>query len=319
MISCARRGLTDRRRVRRMRAGIDGDADAGLRSQRRGNAGRHARRRGRPLPGDARASARGPAASTSCERYPHRASLGAWSYQAWDTKLARETKGGTILQLCVYSPLLETDPGRASLSGACRDAGHRLRSRWLRVDDFGAYFRLLERGIDGSWPGHEAHLSGPRLALRLLRVVVWLRGAPARRRSPLLRGGHRGRPDQGAARARRRQARQPGGARPRCRSPRAGPATRSPACVTRRASSSAAATPATPPHELKRPFDADHGLALLPEPTPDDIFLDFEGDHFAQPGVREYLLGYVSARRARRRIALHAALGEDARRGAWPR
>jgi len=28
---------------------------------------------------------------------------GAWSYEACDTKLARETKAGTILQLCVYS------------------------------------------------------------------------------------------------------------------------------------------------------------------------------------------------------------------------
>ena len=36
------------------------------------------------------------------------------------------------------------------------------------------------------------------------------------------------------------------------------------------------------------------GLALLPEPTPDDIFLDFEGDHFAEAGVQEYLLGYVA-------------------------
>src|SRR5258708_2077989 len=34
------------------------------------------------------------------------ATLGAWSYEAHDTKLSRETRGGTILQLCVYSELL---------------------------------------------------------------------------------------------------------------------------------------------------------------------------------------------------------------------
>ena len=50
-----------------------------------------------------------------------------------------------------------------------------------------------------------------------------------------------------------------------------------------------------PYYELKEPFDAEHGLALLPEPTSDDIFLDFEGDHFAMEGVQEYLLGYVIA------------------------
>ena len=33
--------------------------------------------------------------------------LGDWSYEVIDTKLAHETKAGTILQLCVYSYLLE--------------------------------------------------------------------------------------------------------------------------------------------------------------------------------------------------------------------
>ncbi|TGW05494.1 nuclease, partial [Mesorhizobium sp. M2D.F.Ca.ET.145.01.1.1] len=28
--------------------------------------------------------------------------LGSWAYEAVDTKLARETKGGTVLQLCLY-------------------------------------------------------------------------------------------------------------------------------------------------------------------------------------------------------------------------
>jgi predicted RecB family nuclease len=32
--------------------------------------------------------------------------LGNWSYEAADTKLARETKGGTVLQLCLYSELI---------------------------------------------------------------------------------------------------------------------------------------------------------------------------------------------------------------------
>src|SRR6202044_3275487 len=32
--------------------------------------------------------------------------LGPWSYEIIDTKLARETKGGTVLQLCLYAELL---------------------------------------------------------------------------------------------------------------------------------------------------------------------------------------------------------------------
>jgi predicted RecB family nuclease len=32
--------------------------------------------------------------------------LGSWSYEVVDTKLARETKGSTVLQICMYSELV---------------------------------------------------------------------------------------------------------------------------------------------------------------------------------------------------------------------
>ena len=38
--------------------------------------------------------------------------LGSWSYEVHDTKLARETRGGTVLQLAVYSDLLGQVQGR---------------------------------------------------------------------------------------------------------------------------------------------------------------------------------------------------------------
>jgi uncharacterized protein len=40
--------------------------------------------------------------------------LGAWSYEALDTKLSRETKGATILQLSLYSDILGGDSGRCA-------------------------------------------------------------------------------------------------------------------------------------------------------------------------------------------------------------
>ena len=39
--------------------------------------------------------------------------LGEWSYEAIDTKLARETKAGAVLQLCLYSDLLTQTQGVA--------------------------------------------------------------------------------------------------------------------------------------------------------------------------------------------------------------
>ena len=38
--------------------------------------------------------------------------LGAWSYEIADTKLARETKAGTILQLGLYTEMLAGAQGR---------------------------------------------------------------------------------------------------------------------------------------------------------------------------------------------------------------
>lgn len=45
-------------------------------------------------------------------RVPLPSALGDWSYEVVDTKLARETKGGTVLQLCLYSDLLAAAQGR---------------------------------------------------------------------------------------------------------------------------------------------------------------------------------------------------------------
>src|SRR5690606_20258144 len=39
--------------------------------------------------------------------------LGAWSYEPLDTKLARDTRGSAILQLCAYAAILESLQGAA--------------------------------------------------------------------------------------------------------------------------------------------------------------------------------------------------------------
>ena len=46
--------------------------------------------------------------------------LGGWSYEIDDTKLARETRAGTILQLGLYSEML----GRETQSREQREADH---------------------------------------------------------------------------------------------------------------------------------------------------------------------------------------------------
>jgi predicted RecB family nuclease len=69
--------------------------------------------------------------------------LGPWSYEAWDTKLARHTKASAILQLCLYTDLLERLQGvrpaemHVALGGSAHAVEH------LRTADYLAYCRLV--------------------------------------------------------------------------------------------------------------------------------------------------------------------------------
>ena len=74
--------------------------------------------------------------------------LGPWSYEVWDTKLARHAKASAVLQLAMYSELLEAVQGRApehmhlALGGVMREKVS------FRVADYAAYHRLVARDIE---------------------------------------------------------------------------------------------------------------------------------------------------------------------------
>ena len=57
----------------------------------------------------------------------------------------------------------------------------------------------------------------------------------------------------------------------------------------------------------------EHGLSLLPEPSPGDIFFDLEGDPFVDLSGREYLFGFAwEDQTGQQRMT---ALGDDGGRG----
>ena len=68
--------------------------------------------------------------------------LGAWSYEVFDTKLARETRAATILQLCVYSCLLGELQGVRPACMHVVTPGNDFEPLSYRVDEYAAYFRL---------------------------------------------------------------------------------------------------------------------------------------------------------------------------------
>jgi len=74
--------------------------------------------------------------------------LGAWSYEPMDTKLARETKGGTILQLCLYSELLSQIQGHWPEYMHVVVPWSEFKPISYRAMDFAAYFRYVKNKLE---------------------------------------------------------------------------------------------------------------------------------------------------------------------------
>lgn len=73
--------------------------------------------------------------------------LGEWSYEVIDTKLSRETRGGTVLQLSLYSDLV------ASVQGQVPERMHVVvpwsdyKPQTFRTADYAAYYRKVKVGL----------------------------------------------------------------------------------------------------------------------------------------------------------------------------
>ncbi len=74
--------------------------------------------------------------------------FGAWSYEVIDTKLARKTKGGTVLQICLYSDLLrETQQHQPEHAYVVAPWSYFVPQKF-RVADYAAYFRKAKSAIE---------------------------------------------------------------------------------------------------------------------------------------------------------------------------
>jgi uncharacterized protein len=76
--------------------------------------------------------------------------LGDWSYEVVDTKLARETRGGTVLQLSVYSDIVSAIQGRGPECFHVVTPGDPFAHEEYRLDDFAAYYRLVRARLEGA-------------------------------------------------------------------------------------------------------------------------------------------------------------------------
>ena len=75
-------------------------------------------------------------------------SLGDWSYEVVDTKLSRETKGGTVLQLSLYSDLVAMSQGLTPQLLHVIAPWSEYQPQTFRVADFAAYCRRVRASLE---------------------------------------------------------------------------------------------------------------------------------------------------------------------------
>jgi predicted RecB family nuclease len=225
--------------------------------------------------------------------------FGNYSYEVADTKLAQETRAGTILQLGLYSELLATAQERTPEFFKVVTPSPEHPVHTFRVNDYSAYVRLVRDQLLSTVALTSAEIFAQHYPepVELCHICPWSGLCIAKRiedddlslvanitrtqRRELDARGTRtltalGRlplplefkPDRGSVDSYVRAREQ---ARLQLDSRDKNP----------------------PLHEL-RDIIADQGLCRLPEPSPGDVFLDLEGDNIAFEGGREYLFGLVT-------------------------
>ncbi|OGA65445.1 MAG: hypothetical protein A3G81_12490 [Betaproteobacteria bacterium RIFCSPLOWO2_12_FULL_65_14] len=218
--------------------------------------------------------------------------LGAWSYEPMDTKLARETRAGTILQLCTYCEML------AAMQGAQPLRFHvvtPMKEEAYRTADFAAYFRLIRSRLRSAVTEVPTPRTYPDPVLHCDVCNYWKHCGDQRRRDdhPSLIADIR----SAQSREFQRQGIPTLAAIAECE----GKLPAEPARGTRstfarlghqaKLQLQARSLPLPPVDAL--PIEPGRGLQRLPEPSPGDIYLDFEGDPFVGDQGLEYLTGYA--------------------------
>lgn len=239
--------------------------------------------------------------------------LGPWSYEVQDTKLGRETRGSTILQLSVYSTLLARLQGRHPDAFHVVTPGQELVTQQYRVDDYSAYFRLARHLLEGTLEEDPeslvaAHYPEPVAQCDYCR---WSQRCEERRRADdhlsYIAGASRLHRYELVSRGFPTLASVAGMAVPVPFKPSRGSAETFLKIREQARVQDKQRTTGEPVWEIVRPPVAatssddatavPFGLCRLPEPSAGDIFLDLEAARFAREGGREYLFGISEAGR----------------------
>lgn len=108
--------------------------------------------------------------------------FGTWSYEVVDTKLARETKGGTVLQLCLYSDLLKGMQGGQPEYAYVVAPWSDFEPQQFRMADYGAYFRKAKAAVERIAQGGDLPDTYPEPTLHC-DICGWFDTCDKRRRA----------------------------------------------------------------------------------------------------------------------------------------
>jgi uncharacterized protein len=273
-------------------------------------------------------------------RVDQSSALGSWSYEVHDTKLARDTRAGTVLQLCAYSDFVaaiqgrqpalfhviapsarhapahsmpaQPQPQQGDLFAAPRDE---FQIASFRVDDYAAYHRTIQSRLEALVRAPAAviqqqHYPEPVESCELCR---WQERCDARRRAD----DHLSL----VAQCRRSQRVELVGQG----YDTLAAAAAMPVPVAFTPSRGSRETFTRLGHQARVQFEqrtrripiaepltieAGEGLCRLPAPSPGDLFLDLEGARFAREDGREFLFGVGGGGRS-------AEAGENFQYQAW--
>lgn len=217
--------------------------------------------------------------------------LGDWSYEVWDTKLANETKAGTILQIGLYSErVAQIQGGKPEYMGVIKPEGEER----YRYDEYAAYIRLVKQSLEDAiandietYPEAVSHCD----------ICKWWKSCDKVRRKD----------DHlsfvaGISTSQIKELRVHNTDTLEKLANLDYPVPFTPSKGTKetynhlreqaRLQNESRLAGGKPIYEVLE-VEPGRGLNKLPEPSANDIFLDFEGDRFVEPDGLEYMIGYV--------------------------
>jgi uncharacterized protein len=224
-------------------------------------------------------------------KVPGKSHFGDWSYEVQDTKLAQNTRAGTILQLCLYTELLSIVQGSVPEKMYVVKPGSDFPTDEYAFADFQAYYRLVKnnflevinRGPQATYPDPVEHCA----------VCRWWQVCQAKRRDDdhlSLVAGMRTLQIEELEKQQIHTLEAFATAETLTR-----PARGNKEALLRRQAQAKVQLEGRRLDQLRYnplPHEPGSGWYRLPLPNPGDIYFDIEGDPFYGSGGLEYLLGY---------------------------